>query len=180
MAGAIEPFHLPNQIVADWRAIGQRGAAQRAAWNDRVDALSDEARNDFARRIGNEVHPRLNAIIDAFKVQTLEAKPKVATRKASENVLEVLNAEMPENFGGSADLTGSNNTKTGGQGVFSAENRMGRYLHYGIREHGMAAAMNGIWLHGGFRPYGGTFLTFTDYARGAMRLSALMGCRSSM
>ena len=170
-----EPFHLPNQIVADWRAIGQRGAAQRAAWNDRVDALSDEARNDFARRIGNEVHPRLNAIIDAFKVQTLEAKPKVATRKASENVLEVLNAEMPENFGGSADLTGSNNTKTGGQGVFSAENRMGRYLHYGIREHGMAAAMNGIWLHGGFRPYGGTFLTFTDYARGAMRLSALMG-----
>ena len=170
-----EPFHLPNQIVADWRAIGQRGAAQRTAWNDRVDALSDEARNDFARRIGNEVHPRLNAIIDAFKVQTLEAKPKVATRKASENVLEVLNAEMPENFGGSADLTGSNNTKTGGQGVFSAENRMGRYLHYGIREHGMAAAMNGIWLHGGFRPYGGTFLTFTDYARGAMRLSALMG-----
>ena len=170
-----EPFHLPNQIVADWRAIGQRGAAQRAAWNDRVDGLSDEARNDFARRIGNEVHPRLNAIIDAFKVQTLEAKPKVATRKASENVLEVLNAEMPENFGGSADLTGSNNTKTGGQGVFSAENRMGRYLHYGIREHGMAAAMNGIWLHGGFRPYGGTFLTFTDYARGAMRLSALMG-----
>ncbi|MFL2778518.1 MAG: transketolase [Paracoccus marcusii] len=170
-----EPFHLPNQIVADWRAIGQRGAAQRAAWNDRVDALSDEARNDFARRIGNEVHPRLNAIIDAFKVQTLEAKPKVATRKASENVLEVLNAEMPENFGGSADLTGSNNTKTGGQGVFSAENRMGRYLHYGIREHGMAAAMNGIGLHGGFRPYGGTFLTFTDYARGAMRLSALMG-----
>ena len=170
-----EPFHLPNQIVADWRAIGQRGAAQRAAWNDRVDGLSDEARNDFARRIGNEVHPRLNAIIDAFKVQTLEAKPKVATRKASENVLEVLNAEMPENFGGSADLTGSNNTKTGGQGVFSAENRMGRYLHYGIREHGMAAAMNGIWLHGGFRPYGGTFLTFTDYARGAMRMSALMG-----
>ena len=170
-----EPFHLPNQIVADWRAIGQRGAAQRAAWNDRVDGLSDEARNDFARRIGNEVHPRLNAIIDAFKVQTLEARPKVATRKASENVLEVLNAEMPENFGGSADLTGSNNTKTGGQGVFSAENRMGRYLHYGIREHGMAAAMNGIWLHGGFRPYGGTFLTFTDYARGAMRMSALMG-----
>ncbi|WP_042250456.1 transketolase [Paracoccus sp. PAMC 22219] len=170
-----EPFHLPNQIVADWRAIGQQGAAARAAWNDRVDALSDDARNDFARRIGNEVNPRLNAIIDAFKVQTLEAKPKVATRKASENVLEVLNAEMPENFGGSADLTGSNNTKTGGQGIFDADNRMGRYLHYGIREHGMAAAMNGIWLHGGFRPYGGTFLTFTDYARGAMRLSALMG-----
>ena len=170
-----EPFHIPNQVVADWRAIGQRGATARAAWNDRVDALDDAARNDFARRIGTEANPRLNAIIDAFKVQTLEAKPEVATRKASENVLEVLNAEMPENFGGSADLTGSNNTKTGGQGVFSPENRMGRYIHYGIREHGMAAVMNGIALHGGFRPYGGTFLTFTDYARGAMRLSSLMG-----
>jgi len=166
---------IPEDIRAEWHAIGQRGASARAAWNDRVDALDDAARDDFARRIGSEANPRLNAIIDAFKVQTLEAKPKVATRKASENVLEVLNAEMPENFGGSADLTGSNNTKTGGQGIFDAGNRMGRYLHYGIREHGMAAAMNGIWLHGGFRPYGGTFLTFTDYARGAMRLSALMG-----
>ncbi|CAM3179082.1 transketolase [Paracoccus nototheniae] len=169
------PFVIPDPIMADWRRIGQRGAAARAAWNDRVDSLPDDARNDFARRLGSDPHPRLDAIIEAFKEQTLASRPKVATRKASENVLEVLNAEMPENFGGSADLTGSNNTRTGGQGVFSPEDRMGRYLHYGIREHGMAAAMNGIWLHGGFRPYGGTFLTFTDYARGAMRLSALMG-----
>ncbi|TGN51907.1 transketolase [Paracoccus liaowanqingii] len=169
------PFVLPDEVLAAWRAIGRRGAPPRAAWNDRVDDLSDADRREFARRIGSDPHPRLDALIDAFKTQTLESAPKVATRKASENVLEVLNAEMPENFGGSADLTGSNNTRTGGQGVFSPENRAGRYLHYGIREHGMAAAMNGIWLHGGFRPYGGTFLTFTDYARGAMRLSALMG-----
>ncbi|MFN3274501.1 MAG: transketolase [Paracoccus sp. (in: a-proteobacteria)] len=169
------PFDIPDEILTEWRSIGQRGAPARADWNARIDALPEDARDEFARRIGQEANPRLDAIVQAFKVQTLQSTPKVATRKASENVLEVLNAEMPENFGGSADLTGSNNTKTGGQGVFSPENRMGRYLHYGIREHGMAAAMNGIWLHGGFRPYGGTFLTFTDYARGAMRLSALMG-----
>ncbi|RJL05706.1 transketolase [Paracoccus aestuarii] len=170
-----EPFMIPEEILAEWRRIGQRGAQARAEWNERVDALTGDHRDDFARRIGNEVSPALEGAIRDFKGRTLQDKPKVATRKASENVLEALNAVMPENFGGSADLTGSNNTKTGGQGIFDADNRKGRYLHYGIREHGMAAAMNGIWLHGGFRPYGGTFLTFTDYARGAMRLSALMG-----
>nr|WP_111298114.1 transketolase [Paracoccus saliphilus] len=170
-----EPFVIPDQILSDWRKIGQRGAEARAAWNERVDALSADHRDDFARRIGNEVNPALETVIRDFKGKTLQDKPKVATRKASENVLEALNAQMAENFGGSADLTGSNNTKTSGHGVFGPDNRTGRYLHYGIREHGMAAAMNGIWLHGGFRPYGGTFLTFTDYARGAMRLSSLMG-----
>ncbi|WP_304619298.1 transketolase [Paracoccus sediminilitoris] len=170
-----EPFHIPDAIMTEWRKIGQRGAEARKAWNDRVDALSGDHREEFARRIGNDTNPKLEKVIAEFKAKTLEEKPKLATRKASENALGALNAEMPENFGGSADLTGSNNTKTGGQGVFAPDNRMGRYLHYGIREHGMAAAMNGIWLHGGFRPYGGTFMTFTDYARGAMRLSALMG-----
>ena len=168
-------FEIPTEIMDQWRKIGARGAEARAAWQTRVDGLDAAKRDGFAARISTDPNPRLAPTIAAFKEQTLEGKPKVATRKASENVLEVLNAEMPENFGGSADLTGSNNTKTGGQGVFSPENRLGRYIHYGIREHGMAAAMNGIWLHGGFRPYGGTFLTFTDYARGAMRLSALMG-----
>ena len=170
-----EPFQIPDAIMTEWRKIGQRGAEARKAWNDRVDALSGDHREEFARRIGNDTNPKLEKVIAEFKAKTLEEKPKLATRKASENALGALNAEMPENFGGSADLTGSNNTKTGGQGVFAPDNRMGRYLHYGIREHGMAAAMNGIWLHGGFRPYGGTFMTFTDYARGAMRLSALMG-----
>ena len=168
-------FEIPEDIAADWRAIGAKGAGARKAWNARVDALTGDSRAEFSRRIGDDVNPQLAPAIAALKQQTVDAKPKVATRKASENVLEVLNPHMPENFGGSADLTGSNNTKTSDQGIFNAENRLGRYIHYGIREHGMAAAMNGIWLHGGFRPYGGTFMCFTDYARGAMRLSALMG-----
>ncbi|MEO1026037.1 MAG: transketolase family protein, partial [Pseudomonadota bacterium] len=104
-----------------------------------------------------------------------EDAPKVATRKSSEMALEVINKVMPETLGGSADLTGSNNTKTPELGIFDPSNRKGRYIHYGIREHGMAAAMNGLVLHGGIKPYGGTFMCFTDYARGAMRLSALMG-----
>ncbi|WP_022708389.1 transketolase [Paracoccus zeaxanthinifaciens] len=170
-----EPFDIPAEIMSAWREIGTRGAAAHDEWRARVDALSTEHRDEFSRRITNGVNPKLDEAIAAFKATTRDEKPKVATRKASENVLAALNPNMPENFGGSADLTGSNNTKTGDMGVFSAEDRMGRYMHYGIREHGMAAAMNGIWLHGGFRPYGGTFLTFTDYARGSMRLSALMG-----
>ncbi|MDO5704424.1 MAG: transketolase [Paracoccus sp. (in: a-proteobacteria)] len=169
------PFVIPDDVLGEWRKIGKRGGDARKAWAARVDALPGDQRDEFARRINGETSPHLAPTIHALKQQTLEAKPKVATRKASENVLEVLNPEMPENFGGSADLTGSNNTRTADLGIFGPDNRKGRYLHYGIREHGMAAAMNGIWLHGGFRPYGGTFMAFTDYARGAMRLSALMG-----
>jgi len=122
-----------------------------------------------------EAPKKLAGAIRAVKRQASEMQPKVATRKASEMVLEAVNPVMPENIGGSADLTGSNNTLTTDLGVFDQSNRKGRYVHYGIREHGMAAAMNGMALHGGIRPYGGTFLCFTDYARGAMRLSALMG-----
>ncbi|MEG4645343.1 transketolase [Paracoccus sp. APAP_BH8] len=166
-------FTVPEDILADWRAIGARGRAEREAWAARVDAA--ENRDEFARRISGGVSERLAPTIAALKQQALASKPKVATRKASEMVLEVVNPELPETLGGSADLTGSNNTKTKDLGVFTPENRQGRYIHYGIREHGMAAAMNGIWLHGGLRPYGGTFMCFTDYARGAMRLSALMG-----
>ena len=167
------PFVIPEDILTDWRAIGARGRATREAWNARVDAAAN--RDEFARRISGEVSDKLAPVIAALKEQALEAKPKVATRKASEMVLEVVNPELPETMGGSADLTGSNNTRTKDLGTFAPENRAGRYINYGIREHGMAAAMNGIWLHGGFRPYGGTFMCFVDYARGAMRLSALMG-----
>ena len=166
-------FIIPEDILSDWRAIGARGKAEREAWNARVDAAQN--RDEFARRISGEANDRLAPTIAALKDQAVASKPKVATRKASEMVLEVVNPELPETLGGSADLTGSNNTKTKDLGIFTPENRKGRYIHYGIREHGMAAAMNGIWLHGGFRPYGGTFMCFTDYARGAMRLSALMG-----
>jgi transketolase len=124
--------------------------------------------------MAGEPPKKLAATVRAFKRQLAETAPKVATRKASEMALEVLNPVATETVGGSADLTGSNNTKTADLGVHLPDNRAGRYIHYGIREHGMAAAMNGLSLHGGIRPYGGTFMCFTDYARPAMRLSALM------
>jgi transketolase len=137
--------------------------------------MSASKQAKFAREQAGEVPRKLSATIKALKKQLSESAPKVATRKASEMALEVINPIMPETFGGSADLTGSNNTLTSDMGVFSPENRKGRYMYYGVREHGMAAAMNGLALHGGTKPYGGTFMCFTDYARGAMRLSALMG-----
>ncbi|ATI42114.1 transketolase [Pacificitalea manganoxidans] len=169
------PFEIPAEIKQQWEAIGTRGAADREAWEARVADLSERKQAELARIIAGEPPKKLAATIRALKKQVAETQPKVATRKASEMVLEVVNPVMTETIGGSADLTGSNNTKTADMGVFSPEDRKGRYIHYGIREHGMAAAMNGIALHGGTYPYGGTFMCFTDYARPAMRLSALMG-----
>ena len=169
------PFEIPADVLEAWRAIGARGAEARSAWETRFAALSGTKQTEFTRRMAGEAPKKLTSAIRALKKQISESAPKVATRKSSEMVLEVVNAVMPETIGGSADLTGSNNTKTAGLGVFSAEDRKGRYVYYGIREHGMAAAMNGMALHGGVKPYGGTFMCFTDYARGSMRLSALMG-----
>jgi transketolase len=170
-----QPFVIPNDVAAQWKAIGERGAEDRAAWEGRVSELSEQRQKEIARIFAREAPKKLSARIKALKKQISEEQPKVATRKASEMVLEVVNPIMPENIGGSADLTGSNNTLTADLGIFDDKNRKGRYVHYGIREHGMAAAMNGLVLHGGIRPYGGTFMCFTDYARGAIRLSSLMG-----
>ncbi len=168
-------FEIPADVLDAWRKVGTRGAAARKDWDARLAALSEAKKAEFERQMSRGAPKKLAATIRALKKQATETTPKVATRKASEMVLEVVNPVMPETIGGSADLTGSNNTRTGDLGIFNPENRAGRYVHYGIREHGMAAAMNGMALHGGVRPYGGTFLCFTDYARGAMRLSALMG-----
>ncbi len=169
------PFEIPAEIKAEWEAIGARGAAERAEWEARLAALSPAKAAEFERQMSRTVSKKLGAAIRAFKKANSEAAPKVATRKASEMVLAAINPVVPETMGGSADLTGSNLTKTSDISDFMPDNRKGRYLRYGIREHGMAAAMNGLYLHGGVRPYGGTFFCFTDYARGAMRLSALMG-----
>ena len=169
------PFVIPADIKSAWESIGARGSADRTAWQARHDTLSDGRKKEFARVMAGVAPRRLSAAIKAFKRFVSVDQPKVATRKASEMVLGVINSIMPETIGGSADLTGSNLTKTRDLGIFEPSNRKGRYIHYGIREHGMAAAMNGMALHGGVRPYGGTFLCFVDYARGAMRLSALMG-----
>ena len=169
------PFEIPADIKADWEAIGRRGAAERQAWEARLAAAPTRRRAEFARIMAGKAPRRLAPRIRALKKQISDEAPKVATRKSSEMVLEVVNPIMPETIGGSADLTGSNNTRTAGMDAFDTGNRKGRYIHYGIREHGMAAAMNGMALHGGVRPYGGTFMCFTDYARPAMRLAALMG-----
>ncbi len=168
------PFEVPADVKAQWEEIGRRGAAERTAWEQRLAETGSRQRAEFERVIAGEAPRQLSARIKALKKQISEEAPKVATRKSSEMVLEVVNPIMPETMGGSADLTGSNNTLTAGLGVFDTGNRKGRYIHYGIREHGMAAAMNGMALHGGIRPYGGTFMCFTDYARPAMRLAALM------
>lgn len=170
-----KPFEIPSEIANWWKDVGARGGEARAEWQARFDALSAGRKREVIRVFSGEPPKKLAPTIRAFKKDVSEKAPKVATRKSSENVLAAINPIMPETMGGSADLTGSNNTLTPDLGVFSPSNRKGRYVHYGIREHGMAAAMNGLALHGGLRPYGGTFLVFTDYARGAMRLSALMG-----
>ncbi|MGB0498017.1 MAG: transketolase [Rubricella sp.] len=171
------PFEIPAEIKTAWEAIGSRGTAEFEAWATRLDALSDTKKREFARQMAGQAPKRLPSVIRALKKQVSADQPKVATRKASEMALSVINPVMPETIGGSADLTGSNNTLTKDLGVFDVANRKGRYVYYGIREHGMAAAMNGMALHGGVQPYGGTFLVFSDYARPAMRLSALMGQR---
>lgn len=168
-------FEIPKDVETAWRAIGARGAADRQAWEGRLAELSDNKRKDFERVFEREPSKRLGGAIRKLKRTIADEAPKVATRKSSEMALSVINPIMKEMIGGSADLTGSNNTLTEGLGTFKSGNRRGRHVHYGIREHGMASAMNGMALHGGIRPYGGTFMCFTDYARPSMRLSALMG-----
>ncbi|WP_372572541.1 transketolase [Ruegeria jejuensis] len=167
-------FEIPADVKSAWEEIGARGADARAAWEERFAQLSERKQGEFTRAYAGDTPKKLTSAIRALKKQISEDQPKLATRAASEKVLGVVNPILTETVGGSADLTGSNNTKTADLGVFLPENRKGRYIHYGIREHGMASAMNGMALHGGIRPYGGTFMAFTDYARPAMRLAALM------
>ena len=171
------PFEVPTEILDAWRLAGNRGTRARTAWAERLKAAEAEKRGEFERRMRGELPEGLKAAMASYKQQLAEGQPKLATRASSQKALEVINGAVPETLAGSADLTGSNNTDTSQTKTFSAEDYAGRYIHYGIREHGMAAAMNGIALHGGLIPYGGTFMTFTDYCRPSIRLSALMGIR---
>ncbi|NNE84824.1 MAG: transketolase [Alphaproteobacteria bacterium] len=171
------PFEVPNAILDAWRAAGQRSGAAHAAWDANLAALDDDARASFNALQSDELPADLTATVNAYKNQLSTDAPGWATRKSSQEALEVLTANVPAMVGGSADLTGSNNTKTAATAPISADDFSGRYIYYGVREHGMAAVMNGMALHGGFIPYGGTFLTFTDYCRPSIRLSALMGLR---
>jgi transketolase len=164
-----EPFDIPADIAAAWAAFGQKGKELHAEWNNRL--ASNEKKKDFEDRLSGKIVPG-----DAFKAYLdglVAEPPKVATRKASENTLSALTADIADLVGGSADLTGSNNTKTSSTKPLTKDDYSGRYIYYGIREFGMAAAMNGMALHGGVAPYGGTFLVFADYCRAAIRLSAL-------
>jgi transketolase len=171
-----EPFSVPDDVLKAWREAGARGAAARKEWEDRYSELGPRKRAEFERRLRHERPTALAKALRDYKKKLLESPLNVATRKSSEAVIETIAAAMPMEFlAGSADLTGSNNNKAKNAVEFGAKKPKGRFIHYGVREHGMAACMNGIFLHGGFAPNGATFLVFTDYARPAMRLAALMG-----
>src|ERR1700731_3182193 len=173
---SLEPFSVPDDVLKAWRDAGSRGAGGRKEWEARMATLSNRKRAEFERRLRHERPASLAKAIRDFKKKLLESPLNIATRKSSEAVIDVIAEAMPMEFlAGSADLTGSNNNKAKTATEFAAKKPKGRFIHYGIREHGMAAAMNGIFLHGGFAPNGATFLVFTDYARPAMRLAALMG-----
>ncbi|HTV70657.1 MAG TPA: transketolase [Rhizobiaceae bacterium] len=172
------PFEVPSDILDAWRLTGLSSAKKRVEWEKRLAAADTDLRGEFERRMRGELPGNFETAITEYKKKLATDKPKVATRKSSEMALEVINGVLPETIGGSADLTGSNNTKTSQTQPIKAGAYGNRYVYFGIREHGMAAAINGMALHGGIIPYGGTFLVFSDYARPAMRLASLMGIRS--
>ncbi|WP_375658560.1 transketolase [Bartonella sp. MR30HLJHH] len=172
-----EPFVIPADILDNWRLASLNAAKKRQKWEAKFADLPVSERVEFERLMRGDLVGGFDGAIDTYKQKLVEERPVVATRKASEMALEVINEVVVETIGGSADLTGSNNTKSSQMKSISAEDFSGRYLHYGIREHAMGAMMNGLALYGGFIPYGGTFLCFSDYMRPAMRLSSLMGLR---
>ena len=170
-----EPFVIPDDLLNQWRAIGARGKAEHDAWKGRLSASGKK--QDFENAIGDVLPASLGPAIVALKQSFSTDKPAAGTRKFSEKALDVINGALAVTIGGSADLTPSNNTKTKNITAITPDDFSGRYIHYGIREHGMAAAMNGMALHGGVIPYGGTFFVFSDYCRPSIRLAALMGVR---
>ncbi|UHS57403.1 transketolase [Agrobacterium vaccinii] len=172
-----EPFVIPEDVLDAWRLAGLRSTKTRQEWEARLEATDADKKAEFKRRFAGDLTGNFDSSIDAFKKKVAADNPTVATRKASEDTLEVINGILAETIGGSADLTPSNNTKTSQMKSITPSDFSGRYLHYGIREHGMAAAMNGIALHGGLIPYAGGFLIFSDYCRPSIRLAALMGIR---
>jgi transketolase len=171
------PFEVPSDVLAAWRAAGARGTALRKAWEQRTAKLEDSKRALLGDPLDAATRKATASAIAEIKAEFAATPPKIATRVASQKVLEKLVPALPALMGGSADLTGSNGTRTKQHVAVAPSDYSGNYIHYGVREHAMAAAMNGLALHGGIVPYGGTFLVFTDYCRPAIRLSALMGQR---
>ncbi|PJK31034.1 transketolase [Minwuia thermotolerans] len=171
------PFEVPDDVLDAWRLVGARGASRSAAWDVRLAEIDQDRHETFKRIMSGRLPDGWEAGIEAHIAKLLQDKPNVATRKASQMAIEALQPALPEMVGGSADLTGSNLTRTGTMTAVTPGDFAGSYIYYGVREHGMAAAMNGMALHGGVIPYGGTFLVFSDYCRPSIRLSALMGQR---
>ena len=175
MGWAAEPFAIPDEVVKPWRSAGRRGAKDRKAWQARLAGSAHAA--EFTRAMKGELPADAFARLDAHIAEAASAKPAAATRQHSGSALDALFPAIPEMVGGSADLTGSNNTFVKNTQIFDTPDYAGRYVNYGVREFGMAAAMNGMALHGGVIPYGGAFMVFSDYSRPAIRLGALMGVR---
>ncbi|MCD1633411.1 transketolase [Martelella mediterranea] len=171
------PFEVPEEILDAWRVAGLRSTKTRVAWEKKLDAAKADVKAEFTRRFAGDLPGSFDRAIQKYKKELAEEKPTLASRKSSQNALEVINGVVPETIGGSADLTGSNNTNTSQTAPIKPDDFSGRFMHWGIREHAMAAAMNGIALHGGLIPYSGGFLIFSDYCRTSVRLAALMGIR---
>ena len=172
-----QPFAIPEKILEAWREIGKNGASIEKKWEEVLNKKNPNIRSELEAMINHSNLDSLEKIIKKEKEKYFNSKPVMATRQCSSSVIEVISELLPELIGGSADLSGSNNTKTKNSKIISSKNFNGNYIHYGVREHGMAAIMNGLALYGGLIPYGGTFLIFSDYCKPSIRLSALMGLR---
>ena len=172
-----KPFKIPSEILNEWRKIGEKGIQQEAKWISVYNKKSKKIKDEFSRVFNNSLPKKFESIIMKQKKKFFNKKPAIASRKSSEFVLEEIVKELPELIGGSADLSVSNNTITKNSKDITPSNFNGNYIHYGVREHGMAGAMNGMALHGGIIPYGGTFLIFSDYCKPSIRLSSFMGVK---
>ena len=171
------PFEIPKDILESWREIGNKGTELEEKWNKTLDKKNNIIKSELTNFIENSSFKNLDEVIKEEKIKYFDLKPNMATRQSSSAVIESVSEVLPYLIGGSADLSGSNNTKTINSKAISAKKFNGNYIHYGVREHGMASAMNGLALYGGLIPYGGTFLIFSDYCKPAVRLSALMGLK---
>ncbi len=172
-----QPFEIPTDILKAWKEIGEKGEPIENSWKESLNKKNIKIKSELEKMINHSNLKDLEKIIKKEKEKHFSSKPVMATRQCSSSVIEVMSQYLPELIGGSADLSGSNNTKTKNSKIISSKNFNGNYIHYGVREHGMAAIMNGLALYGGLIPYGGTFLIFSDYCKPSVRLSALMGLR---
>lgn len=173
----IKPFEIPQEILDEWRKIGNKGQLLEEKWQEKINKKDFKIKSDLEKNYLNSGLENLEILINKEKTKYFESKPSLATRQCSMAAIESISALLPQLIGGSADLSGSNNTKTYNSKIINSKNFDGNYIHYGVREHGMAAVMNGLALYGGLIPYGGTFLIFSDYCKPSIRLSALMGLK---